>query len=72
MELAKWDRFWNYFDKQWTPIIDKWNICNIDGDTINLLRHRGVYYARKLDNICNGQEAMPTYQDLTVVDIPDE
>eukprot|EP00957_Ditylum_brightwellii_P094242 7175823-Ditylum_brightwellii.AAC.1 len=35
MELSKWERFWNYFDKQWTPLIDKWNICDENGDIIN-------------------------------------
>jgi hypothetical protein len=30
------------------------------------------YYAKKLSDIHYGREAMPTYKELTVVDIPDE
>ena len=31
-EVAEWDVFWVYFDKQWMPILDSWNICEEDGD----------------------------------------
>eukprot|EP00957_Ditylum_brightwellii_P066308 5033356-Ditylum_brightwellii.AAC.1 len=37
VELLKWEKFWNYFDKQWIPLIDKWNICDEDGDIANVI-----------------------------------
>ena len=37
VELSKWEKFWKYFDKQWIPLLDKWNICDEDGDIINVI-----------------------------------
>jgi hypothetical protein len=45
-EKARWIEFWNYYARQWSPILDSWNICDADGDvkafvnrTNNALEH---------------------------------
>jgi hypothetical protein len=31
-DIVKWDTFWGtYFEGQWMPILDSWNICTQDG-----------------------------------------
>ncbi len=31
-ELERWNKFWNYFARQWIPILDRWNIVNKEND----------------------------------------
>ena len=31
VDVAKWDTFWLYFESQWMPIMDSWNICDQNG-----------------------------------------
>ena len=31
MEIERWNIFWEYFNRQWIPILDSWNICDYDG-----------------------------------------
>ena len=35
--IEKWDRFWEYFDKQWMTKIDSWNICGEDNKYKNFM-----------------------------------
>lgn len=34
-----WNVFWQYFEKQWMPILNDWNICGEDGWYISMVNH---------------------------------
>ena len=36
-DVAKWDKFWDYFQRTWMPIMDSWNICKEDGEYKEIL-----------------------------------
>ena len=36
-EREGYDTFWKYFEKQWLPIVEKWNICEKDGDYFDMV-----------------------------------
>ena len=33
----RWNVFWKYFEKQWMPILNDWNICGEDGQYISTI-----------------------------------
>ena len=39
MEIERWNIFWEYFNRQWIPILDSWNICDDDGKYKELMNH---------------------------------
>ncbi len=36
-EKDGWARFWKYFEKQWMPILHRWNICDKDGNYFDMV-----------------------------------
>ena len=30
-DIDKWQAFWDYFLRQWMPILWRWNICEMEG-----------------------------------------
>ena len=36
-EIERWDIFWEYFDRQWVPVLDSWNICDEEGKCNELI-----------------------------------
>jgi len=31
-ELEKWEKFWQYFERQWMPILSSWNVAHLEND----------------------------------------
>lgn len=45
-DVAKWDLFWEYFNKTWMPMLDNWNVCDNSG-----------HYKKVLNRTNNGIES---------------
>jgi hypothetical protein len=35
--MEKWDHFWLYFRHIWIPLLEKWNICDKDGEYYDMV-----------------------------------
>jgi hypothetical protein len=53
-EKARWVEFWNYYGRQWSPILDSWNICDADGDVkafVNRTNNALERYNRRFNDL---------------------
>ena len=41
-DIERGNLFWEYFDRQWVPILDSWNICDEDGKYKKLMNRTNI------------------------------
>ena len=82
MEIERWNLFWEYFDRQWVPILDSWNICDEDGkhkEILNRTKNGLERYNKRFNRFfekkpsliefCEVVEAESRYQDQVLEDV---
>jgi hypothetical protein len=38
-EKKKWAEYWLYFSRPWIPLLERWNICDKDGEYFDMVNH---------------------------------
>ena len=69
-KLDKWEQFWVYFDKEWTPKLDLWNICDDNGKAreLNNRTNNGLErYNRKVNGFFPKK---PTLTSVNTLSLP--
>ena len=62
--IAQWDQLWAYFDRQWMPILDSWNMCEEDGtmkDVVNRTNNGLERYNLRYNGIFPSKPNLVTY-----------
>ena len=68
-EIARWDLFWIYFNKQWMPLLNSWNICEEDGKYKKLMNrtNNGLEsYNRRFNELFKKQPSLLEF--VTIVE----
>ena len=57
IDVKKWDPFWDYFERQWLPIRDSWNLCNENESYKSIMNRRNnglERYNRRFNDLFSG------------------
>ena len=63
-DIDKWQAFWDYFLRQWMPILWRWNICEMEGpdgtffDYVNRTNYGLERYNRHFNSLFNKRPSL--------------